>query len=193
MSEEELERIISYEQLEVAGASAAQRKESFHYLTLQARHPTGAGFLSGRVNLNTASRPFWISLTATYNLRNPGNPLTQYVSVGRQIADAMTNGPFATVTDFQNGQLLDDALPSMVTPAVFVQTLQDLLTTRSDTFRIRAYGDAINPADAAVAGATPEAVAYCEAIVQRTNQDDPLGNGKKFVITYFRWLGPDDI
>ena len=71
--------------------------------------------------------------------------------------------------------------------------MEDWFTVRSDTFRIRAYGDAMNPAGADDPNATPESVAYCEAIVQRTTIDDPGGNGKKFVITYFRWLGPDDI
>lgn len=74
-----------------------------------------------------------------------------------------------------------------------MNVVRPMLAVRSDTFRIRAYGDAMNPADASDSNATPESVAYCEAIVQRTNEPDPGGNGKKFVITYFRWLGPDDI
>ena len=80
-----------------------------------------------------------------------------------------------------------------MTAQQLVDEVAPILTVRSDTFKIRAYGDAMNPADVGVAGARPEAVAYCEAIVQRTNDDDPLGHGEKFVITYFRWLGPDDI
>ena len=88
---------------------------------------------------------------------------------------------------------LDEEEITTVTQDDIRIVLTPLLAVRSDTFRIRAYGDAMNPADAGLAGATPESVAYCEAIVQRTTEDDPGGNGKKFVITYFRWLGPDDI
>jgi len=196
MSEGELSRQVAYEQFDLGNAQPSEVKESFHYLTLQARSPTGAGYVSGRLNLNTASRPFWFCVVATYNARSArlsGPTIAQPANVGRQIADAMVNGPFATMDDFQNSALLESALPGNVTPERFVQTLRELLTTRSDTFRIRAYGDALNPADAANVGATPEAVAYCEAIVQRTNQVDPLGHGQKFVIVYFRWLGLDDL
>jgi hypothetical protein len=35
--------------------------------------------------------------------------------------------------------------------------------------------------------------AYCEAIVQRTPEMMPDGSGRRFVITYFRWLTPADI
>ena len=88
---------------------------------------------------------------------------------------------------------LDEADITTITQDDLRVVLYPLLAVRSDTFRIRAYGDAMNPADVGVAGATPESVAYCEAIVQRTNDPGPSGIGKKFVITYFRWLGPDDI
>lgn len=38
-----------------------------------------------------------------------------------------------------------------------------------------------------------EAAAYCEAIVQRTPDPAPNGLGRKFVVTYFRWLGANDL
>jgi hypothetical protein len=66
--------------------------------------------------------------------------------------------------------------------------LGPMLTVRSDTFRVRAYGEAVNPADPS----SIEALAYCEAIVQRTPEPMP-GFGRRFVITHFRWLGPEDI
>jgi hypothetical protein len=40
--------------------------------------------------------------------------------------------------------------------------LGPVLTVRSDTFLVRAYGDAVNPATGAV-----ESRAWCEAMVQR--------------------------
>ena len=63
------------------------------------------------------------------------------------------------------------------------------LAVRSDTFRIRAYGDATNPADPA----RIEATACCEAIVQRGPEQLGAQFGRRFSITTFRWLGPDDI
>ncbi|MBW7896048.1 MAG: hypothetical protein H3C27_13100 [Opitutaceae bacterium] len=187
------QRLVAYEQALSIGASASQVQEGFHFLTIRARSPDGSSYVSGRVNINTSSRPLWYSLVSTYNTLTTGAKLSSEASVARKIADAMTVGPFASVADFESSTLLDDALPSTVTPATFVQTLNGIIAVRSDTFRIRAYGDAMNPADADDPNAKPEAVAYCEAIVQRTNQDDPGGHGKKFVVTYFRWLGPDDI
>lgn len=198
LSQTQLESLISYEHLIYAGGgvTATDIKEPFHYLTLRARSVEGAGFVSGRVNINSASRPLWYSIVSTYNLLAAGSQLSQVASVGRKIADAMDSGPFTSLEAFENSSLLDDALPASVSPSVFVQTLNGILITRSDTFRIRAYGDAMNPADADDPNAKPEAVAYCEAIVQRTPEvidslNGPLG--RRFVITYFRWLGPDDI
>lgn len=188
---EYLSRFISYESLSELDLTPSLWREPFHYTTLRARYVNGLNYVSGRVNINSSSRPLWYSLVSAYNQFSSGVKISQVGSVARKIADAMTVGPFINISEFENSTLLDDALPSTVSPSVFVQVLNDILTVRSDTFRIRAYGDAMNPADDE--DATPESVAYCEAIVQRTTEDDPGGNGKKFVITYFRWLGPDDI
>jgi len=65
----------------------------------------------------------------------------------------------------------------------------DMLTTRSDSFRLRAGGEALDPLD----GTTVQASAYCEAILQRTAEMTTNGLGRKYVMTYFRWLGPDDL
>jgi hypothetical protein len=64
-----------------------------------------------------------------------------------------------------------------------------LLAVRSDTFRIRAYGDTVNQIEAT----KTEATAYCEAIVQRGADAAPNSLGRRFVIVCFRWLGPEDI
>ncbi len=193
MSVTDRAKFINYEQLVYAGVTPSYLQEPFHFLTLRARFLEGSSYVSGRININSASRPLWYSLVSTYNSITSGARISQIASVGRKLADAMVVGPFATIGDFENSLLLADALPSNVTPALFVQTLGGILTTRSDTFRIRAYGDAMNPADAGDPNAAPVSVAYCEAIVQRTHEADPSGSGNRFVITYFRWLGPDDI
>ncbi|MCR6656701.1 MAG: hypothetical protein NVV63_13015 [Opitutus sp.] len=106
-----------------------------------------------------------------------------------------SEGPFLDLTSFANSTTLANAIGRLATPRPtptdFVASLEPLLQPRSDTFRIRAYGDAIDPLDGTVLSK-----AYCEAIVQRTPEVIDSANGtlgRRFVITYFRWLGPDDI
>jgi hypothetical protein len=78
-------------------------------------------------------------------------------------------------------------------------------SVRSDTFRIRSYGEALHP----VTG-KPHARAWCEAIVQRipepvnpgaANPSDAAywepqtgdSLGRKFKIIHFRWLSADEV
>ena len=91
--------------------------------------------------------------------------------------------------------------PSYLTQADVLQVLGPALTARSDTFVIRAYGDAVD------AAGKIQARAWCEAVVQRTPQPlDPGASGinprlagqagdfgRCFIITSFRWLGPDEV
>lgn len=189
------------------GASLASR---FHAYTARSSWINGSGGMQGGLfNINTTEVDAWAAILRIYNAARGGAPPIPDDEVATLAARLVGNfsqmsssakarfGPFRSVAGFWSSGIvqdsLDDALISTVAQEDIEPVLNPLLSVRSDTFRIRAYGDALNPADASVSGATPEAVAYCEAIVQRINQDDPLGNGKKFVITYFRWLGPDDI
>ncbi len=91
--------------------------------------------------------------------------------------------------------------PVYLTQADLLQVLGPALTVRSDTFVIRAYGDAVDK------GGKIQARAWCEAVVQRTPQpitpDDTGLNsmnagkvgdfGRSFIITSFRWLSPDEV
>lgn len=91
--------------------------------------------------------------------------------------------------------------PSYLTQADVLQVLGPVLAARSDTFVIRAYGDAVD------AAGKVQARAWCEAVVQRTPQPlDPDASGlnprltgqagdfgRRFTITSFRWLSPDEI
>ena len=91
--------------------------------------------------------------------------------------------------------------PAYLTQADLLQVLGPALTARSDTFVIRAYGDAVD------ATGKIQARAWCEAVVQRTPQPlDPDASGlnprlagqpgdfgRCFAITSFRWLTPDEI
>lgn len=91
-------------------------------------------------------------------------------------------------------------VPGSLTQADLLRTLGPLLTVRGDTFRIRSYGEARNPATGAI-----EARAWCEAVVQReASPVAPNDNmiapdetthpfGRAFKIISFRWLNQDEI
>ncbi len=90
-----------------------------------------------------------------------------------------------------------------LTQADVLQTIGPVLSARSDTFVIRAYGDSVNPV-------TGEKVhAWCEAVVQRVPEYVDTSDaataspgtlsatndrfGRRFEIISFRWLGDDQI
>jgi len=94
-------------------------------------------------------------------------------------------------------------MPGWVTQGDILQPLAPSLTVRSDTFRIRAYGENLDPLTNTV-----QSSAWCEAIVQRvaepvsplaTNTDSPDDYepndafGRKFKIIAFHWLSPEEI
>ncbi|HTJ78471.1 MAG TPA: hypothetical protein VL357_05700 [Rariglobus sp.] len=106
-------------------------------------------------------------------------------------------------------------IPGWLTQADILTAIGPVLTTRSDTFTIRTYGDYVNP----VTNETSKA--YCEAVVQRMQDPvtttgapasipladyipqsssvspayiNPPGSfGRRFVVVSFRWLSPNDI
>lgn len=96
-------------------------------------------------------------------------------------------------------------IAGFLTQADLLQSLAPVLSARSDTFVIRAYGETLD------LDGRPEARAWCEAVVQRLpeylNPDadaagtppDALSDaenrrlGRRLTIVSFRWLSPDDI
>jgi type II secretory pathway pseudopilin PulG len=93
--------------------------------------------------------------------------------------------------------------PGWLSQADVLGVLGPVLAVRSDTFLVRAYGDAVNPATGAVT-----ARAWCEAVVQRTpayvDPADPpeaaagltaanQACGRRFEIVCFRWLASEEI
>jgi len=91
--------------------------------------------------------------------------------------------------------------PSFLSQADILSTLGPRLSARSDTFTVRTYGETRNPATQLVDGR-----AWCEAIVQRLPDyvnssqaaSDPATGlnqtfGRRFVVTSFRWLSPQDL
>jgi hypothetical protein len=202
-----LGRVEAYGQLAFVPATALTPgllQSNFHALgrTHYRQAPVAAGVVrqAGMLNINTTAARFWRGVAATYD--RAAAPADRFSIARTTFANRMRDnfvagtapgkspgGPFLHVDGFLSSTTLSVALVgSGVSLLEFRDTLVPWLTTRSDTFRIRAYGDAANPADPA----RVESTAYCEAIVQRTAEILP-GFGRRFVITSFRWLGPDDI
>ena len=210
-----LPRVLAYAQLSLVPTTAltdSVLQDSFHHTTLTTYRlmPQTLGVLrrTGTFNLNTNSIIAWRGVLETYNASGASPQIataalgtSTITSLPARIANGLAaattvgksaNGPFTLVDSFATGALLSTALTasgSGVTPVQLIAGIGPMLTTRSDTFRVRAYGDAVNPVDTT----KTEATAYCEAIVQRIAYPPPSGGDRKFVITYFRWLGPDDI
>lgn len=94
-------------------------------------------------------------------------------------------------------------IPGWLTQADVLQVIGPSITNRSDTFRIRAYGESLDGSGNTLAKA------YCEAIVQRvpdyvdpSNAPSERGTslttpnktyGRKFTISSFRWLSLQEI
>lgn len=93
-------------------------------------------------------------------------------------------------------------VPGYLTQGDVLQVVGSTLSSRSDTFMIRAYGESVD-----VEGAV-QARAWCEATVQRTpepvNPDaaglnpaksDPgeIDYGRRFRLVSFRWMSPEEV
>ena len=77
--------------------------------------------------------------------------------------------------------------PISLTQADILQAIGPAMSARSDTFRIRAYGESTNPAGDIVR-------VWCEAVYQRgTDFVDPSDYNRGFKQVSFRWLNPDEV
>jgi hypothetical protein len=91
--------------------------------------------------------------------------------------------------------------PGEITQGDILSAIGSFATVRSDTFRIRAFGDARDKDDKVLARA------WCEATVQRfpeyvdgTDKPEMVANtdankafGRRFSVVAFRWLHPDEV
>jgi len=91
--------------------------------------------------------------------------------------------------------------PGFLTQADLLARLGPSLAVRSDTFRVRAFGEVLNPNDSSIV----EAKAFCEAIFQRVPEadveegseagDNTEWNGlhREFKLVEFRWISPQEM
>ena len=123
---------------------------------------------------------------------NPSPPLNDQSVIEQAIADAGLN---AAIPEFSSQWLTQGDIMTALAPVLF---------PRSDTFVIRSYGEAVNPATGATEGR-----AWCEATVQRVPEYfdktqpeetapadlNPLNQryGRRFKVISFRWLTRSDI
>ncbi|MCW1887788.1 hypothetical protein OKA04_23825 [Luteolibacter flavescens] len=97
-----------------------------------------------------------------------------------------------------------EGAPSILTQGDLLMALAPVITVRGDTFRIRTYGES------KAKDGTVEAKAWCEAIVQRMpeyldaselpevktldlKKEENQRFGRRFVVTSFRWLSPEEV
>ncbi len=107
---------------------------------------------------------------------------------------------------------IDRAAPAYLTSGDLMTALAPFVTTRSDTFKVRLYGETVSPMTAAkFSGAEPHARAWLEAIVQRfpdgVSQSDfkAAGSdewtqliaepnwGRRFRVLSLRWLKEEEL
>jgi hypothetical protein len=158
--------------------------------------------LSGAGAVNTAAAPF--DDTPIYPI-DPANGSAAYADFDVELMQGGTTSvaPVGARSNFA---------PQLVTQADVLSAIGGGLSARSDTFTIRTYGEAVNPATQDIQGR-----AWCEAVVQRLPEymndaaassasGDPaitasasLQNadnkkfGRRYKIISFRWLSSNDI
>jgi len=161
--------------------------------------PAGPQLRAGALNINTTNARVWRAVAATYNRLRPDAPLgITPTSFANRMRDGMPNaagagkvpgGPFLTADAFVQCALLAAALKGAeVRPHDFTDALGGMFTTRTDTFCLRAYGDATSVPSPS---GHPVGVAMAEVCMQRLPDPHPI-HGRRFVVTRFRWLGAGD-
>lgn len=193
-------RAMMYEQLRFITTPAAPLSNSiiwdnFHSVSLANAYSDGAQLQSGRINLNTTSAPVWRAILEAYNTAPGAKQLTpsRVATIATRLQDGIATavasgkgalGPFESVTGFVESNVVDSAFTGTgITKDDLNAFLTTLVVTRSDTFRIRGYGDSVL-ADGSVGGS-----ACCEAIVQRADS----GGVSAFRVRFFRWVGTSDV
>lgn len=128
----------------------------------------------------------------------PFGSLADWIASGicdEAIASAGLNSPGVGTTDLS--RVPERMTAEWLTTATLLQTHAPFLAVRSDTFRVRVAGEAVNPTTGEV-----EARAYLEAIVQRFPElvdrsgaidSDATGYGRRFEVVAFRWMSAEEL
>ncbi|WP_156469206.1 hypothetical protein [Cephaloticoccus primus] len=191
--------------------STTNMKPRFRSYSAKSYWAEGGVLRAGLFNVNTSDPISWEAVLRAYeHARDVDAPaltesdarfLAEQIAANlgpKQAPGKPQYGPFFSIAAFWDSELVQESLEAAgiteLTQDELRNVLWPMLRVRSDTFLIRAYGDARNPASAAGAlGSRAAAVAYCEVLVQRSPQPDPLGSGQRFTPLYFRWLLPEEI
>jgi Tfp pilus assembly protein PilX len=132
-------------------------------------------------------------------------PPTSFDENPGAVAGILADKPMLTDARYRPEQgFRSTGIPGWLTQADLLQAIGPALTVRSDTFRIRAYGEATDPETG-----IPTARAWCEAVVQRLPEYIDGGDavderpeqlqevnqrfGRRFQLVSFKWLSPDEI
>lgn len=155
-------------------------------------------FVNRRLDSGASGRGGVIS-EAIRSLNSGGNSLNTYFE-GSEVGHSLDNitAYFPNSSRDNLADLTGEGVTGHFSQLDVLRQLSPFMVTRGDTFRIRSYGDIVNP----LSGDTVRA--WCEIVVQRlpeyvadgTNPwDDPsaLTDGRKFEVVSFRWLNEDEV
>lgn len=202
-----LASVLTYEQLALVPSPAltpGPLQANRHSLTVAhlslIETPAGPQLRTGAVNINTTNARVWRAIAATYNRLRPDAPLgITPTTFANRMRDGFTvaaspgkapGGPFLTSDVLVNSTCLAAALKGAeVKPHDFTEALGRLFITRSDTFCIRAYGEATSELSAST---HPVAFAVAEVFVRNLPAGGP-DHGRRFLVTRFHWLGTGDL
>ena len=122
-------------------------------------------------------------------------------NINNLLSDTVQSTEGSSPFEFAPSGIQGSASPGHLLQGDILQALGPILTTRSDTFIVRTYGDSRNTLTQEI-----ESKAYCEAVVQRladpvegnpessADRNTPPGNfGRQFKIIKVRWLTPGEV
>jgi hypothetical protein len=175
-------------------------------------------FINHKMGAIDTARSYTGALQAAIDLESEGSPGGSGINAASRAAAGGTAPTGYAASAFSGSPVLGTGtkvttgIPGDITQAKLLEPLAPRLSARSDTFRIRSYGE-VRSAD----GTKVIAYAMCEAVVQRvpeyfdpvTNAPDnepwdedttlkPLNQnnktfGRRFNVISFRWLTPNEI
>jgi hypothetical protein len=135
--------------------------------------------------------------------------INQAFSAGQQALIPPAGSGYTAMLESSAAGATATHVPGWLSQADLLQSLGPVLTARSDTFTIRAYGEALNPVLASTDANYIQSRAWCEAVVQRVPEYVAAGDepweagaalstenrtfGRRFVVVSFRWLSAEDI